>query len=58
MNWQRGWAEAKLLSWGVNPLVHGITQEQLSLVPSSSPVRKVKFTAGTLQGSQKVLEEG
>lgn len=32
------WGETKPLSQGVNPSVHGVTQEQLSLVPSSSPV--------------------
>lgn len=43
---------ANPLSWGacgVNPSVHGVTQEQLSLVPSSPRVRKVKFTASLAQ---------
>lgn len=30
--------------------MHGVTPEQLSLVPSSPRVRKVKFTAGLAQG--------
>lgn len=39
---------ANPLSWGacgINPSVHGITQEQFLLVPSLPRARKVKFTA-------------
>lgn len=57
----RSWGEASPvqalpganpLSWGacgINPSVHGITQEQLLLVPSLPRARKVKFTASLAQ---------